>query len=190
MHIGEGTLFPCRWTVLGVSLLISQSTHNTIMMKTHLTGVSAMGLWSFRLDTAGVFGTGMMVDVLRPDGTLAWDTEVLNMSARTSDSWSAQSFRILPGITSGPKAFLGLTLCSVLLTTAVVMVKTGVSSGEGVSREGVVVLEASKRAKKGFKLSGSARSSGHCASLFLSSVMHLMPVHMLFGSFELKWPFN
>ena len=108
------------------------------------------------------------MDVLRHDGTLAWDNEELNMSARTSDSWSAQSFRILPGIPSGPKAFLGLTLCSVLLTSAVVMVMTGGSSGEGVSQYGVVVLEASKRAKKAFKVSGSAGSSGHCASRVLS----------------------
>ena len=69
------------------------------------------------------FGTGTMVDVLRHVGTVACGSEMLKMSAMTDESWGAQSLRTLPGTPSGPAALQGLILCSVLLTSADVILR-------------------------------------------------------------------
>ncbi len=38
-------------------------------------------------------GTGIIIAVLKHDGTTAWSSEVLKMSVRTGASWSVHSFR-------------------------------------------------------------------------------------------------
>ncbi len=64
------------------------------------------------------FGTGMIVVDLRHVGMIAWLSEVLKISVRTSFSFSAQSFSTRPGILSGPAALPGLILDRVFLTSA------------------------------------------------------------------------
>lgn len=64
------------------------------------------------------FGTGIIVAVLKHDGTTAWISEVLKMSMRTPDSWSAHSLSNRPGMSSGPAAFRTFTLLKVLRTVA------------------------------------------------------------------------
>ena len=54
-----------------------------------MVGVSAMGWWLLRWDTGDFLGTGIMVVVLKHDGTVALLMEMLKMSVRTSASWSA-----------------------------------------------------------------------------------------------------
>lgn len=112
-----------------------------------------------------VSGTGMTVDVLRHDGTLSLDSE---MSVRMSDNWYTQSLKTLLGIRQGLRPSRGPALCSIFLTSAIVILMTGGSFGDGVSREGVVMLEALKRSKEAFEVSGSAGfPDGHCASCFM-----------------------
>lgn len=60
-------------------------------------------------DTAEDSGTEMMVAVLKGDGTLAWERELLRVSVDISDSWCTRSFRTQPETPSGPAALRGLT---------------------------------------------------------------------------------
>ena len=83
----------------------------------------------------------MVVDVLRQDRTLAWDSEMLNISVRTSDSWCAHSLTTLPGIPSGPEAFRGVDP----LPHSPHLCRCYADSREVVRWEGMVVLEASKQ---------------------------------------------
>ena len=63
------------------------------------------------------FGTGMIVDDLRQEGTTPWARDRLNSFVRIGVSWSAQSLSTRPGIPSGPAAFLGFTAFSAHLTS-------------------------------------------------------------------------
>ena len=80
------------------------------------TDVSAMGLRSFPLLPADVFGTGMIIADFQQDGMVARDREILKILVRIPVSWSAQALSTFPGTPSGPAAFLGFTFLSVLLT--------------------------------------------------------------------------
>ena len=73
-----------------------------------MVGVSAMGRWWLRQDTGDFLGTGIMVVVLRHDGTVTLLREMLKMSVRSSASWSAYPLSTLLGMLSGPAALCGL----------------------------------------------------------------------------------
>ena len=90
----------------------------------------------------GLLGTGIILAVLRHDGTTAWISEVLKISVRTPVSWSAHSLSTCPGMLSGPTAFRGFTLLRILLTSAVSRL-SGCSSGQGTDFLAGVVLSAS-----------------------------------------------
>ena len=83
-----------------------------------IIGVRATGRKSFMLFAAALFGTGMMVEVLRHTGTTAWESEMLKMSVQTSVSSYAQPLSTFPGILSGPVALRGFMRCSDLLTSS------------------------------------------------------------------------
>lgn len=72
----------------------------------------------------GLFGTGMIVALLRQVGTTAYWSEMLKMSVDTSFSCSAHFFRTHPGMLSGPAALCGVKLASAFRTTAVVSCRT------------------------------------------------------------------
>ena len=99
----------------------------------------------------GFFGTGMMVAVLKHDGTVACLREMLKMSVKTSFSSSAQSYSTLPWRLSGPAAFRALMVMSVLFTLAADRHR-GWSCGGGGVFCGRVLFCASNRAKKLFRL--------------------------------------
>ena len=63
--------------------------------------------------TGDFLGTGIMVVVLKHDGTVALLREMLKMSVRTSASWSAHPLSTLLGMLSWPAALCGFTLCRV-----------------------------------------------------------------------------
>lgn len=54
-------------------------------------------------------GTGIIVAVLKQVGTAALAKDILKMSVKTSASWYAHSLSTLPGMASGPSAFLVFT---------------------------------------------------------------------------------
>lgn len=62
--------------------------------------------------------------------TAAWLREMLNISARTFVSWSAQALSTHPGMLSSPADLCGLTLARVFLTLAMDRVSTWLS-GKG-----------------------------------------------------------
>ena len=70
-----------------------------------------------------VFGTGMMVDLLKHVGTTDWARERLNMVVNTGASCAAQDLSTLPDIPSGPDAFLVFTLINAPLTSCSVTVR-------------------------------------------------------------------
>ena len=60
-------------------------------------------------------GTGVIVTVLRHDGTTPWISEVMKMSMRAPVSWSAHSLSTHPCMLLGPTAFRVFTLLRVQL---------------------------------------------------------------------------
>lgn len=62
--------------------------------------MSAIGLKSYKVNVSGLFGRGMMVEVLNVQGTIACNREVLKISVYTPASCSAQTFRTLGDIKS------------------------------------------------------------------------------------------
>ncbi len=75
-----------------------------------------------------------MMEDLKHLGTVQVDRERLKMEAKTSVNWSAQFLSTLPGIPSGPAAFLGFTLRNTLLTSSLLTVSVRLSvGGDGVS---------------------------------------------------------
>lgn len=95
---------------------------------------------------AGDFlGSGTMVVGFEHAGMMAWLRKVLKM--RTSVIESAQPLSTHPGMLSGPAAFLGFTMSSVLHTSAGCRRSLTLSEPGGVS-VGVVVLLSSNGLKK------------------------------------------
>lgn len=101
-------------------------------------GISATRRQSLRQDADDSFGTGMMVVLLKLAGTTAWLNEVFNMSVRVSGSCTVVSLGSLSGMSSGPATLHGLTLESVLLTSAPVT-ESYCSPRAGVTLCGCVV---------------------------------------------------
>lgn len=92
----------------------------TSPLKRYITmGVHATGQQSLRHLTVEFYGAGMMVVFLklsRREHSLAW-RDVKDVCKDTA-SWSVQSLSAIHGMLSGPAALCGLTLDSVLLTSA------------------------------------------------------------------------
>ena len=81
-----------------------------------LIGVSATGLQSFR-QVGGLFlGRGMMVAILKQEGTVLWLRERLKMDVRTSVSLLAHALRARPWMLSGPAALWELMFLRTLCT--------------------------------------------------------------------------
>jgi len=79
-----------------------------------------------RLSMAVCFGTGLIVDDLRQDGTTACDRERVKMEVKTCESWSAHALSTFPGTPSRPAAFLGFTTAlSTCLTSCCSTVREG-----------------------------------------------------------------
>ncbi len=68
-------------------------------------GVRATGRQSFKHVVLAVFGTGMMVDVLKHEGTTERERERLKISVKTPTSWCAHALSAWPGMPYGPAAF-------------------------------------------------------------------------------------
>lgn len=112
-----------------------------------IVGVSATGLYSFKLLGEGLFETGMMVEVFIQDAMAAWARERLKMLVKTAESWSAQTFSTFSGTLSGPAAFLRFTDLSTRLTSHSCTMSRWVLVASGDSTSAVGRL-TSKRAKK------------------------------------------
>lgn len=92
--------------VVDIIWALTNLSKHFIMMR-----VSAMSAGDF-------LGGGIMRVALKHAGMTAWLREVLKMSVRTSVRESAQSLSTIPGMLSGPAAFLGFTMSRVLRTSA------------------------------------------------------------------------
>src|SRR4029434_5549405 len=93
-----------------------------------MMGVSSTGLSSFKVLMLLCLGTGIIIAVLKQVGTAALAKDILKMSVKTSASWYAHSLSTLPGMASGPSAFLVLT------SSAVTMAVWSVPAGGGAAR--------------------------------------------------------
>src|SRR4029434_8371703 len=99
-----------------------------------MMGVSSTGLSSFKVLMLLCLGTGIIVAVLKQVGTTALAKDILKMSVKTSASWYAHSLSTLPGMASGPSAFLVLTdLRMCLSSSAVIMAVWSVPAGGGAA---------------------------------------------------------
>ena len=90
--------------------------------------VSATGLKSLSSLGDLILATGTIIDYFRGFGTLCWESDKLKRSEKMSHNWSAQTFRSLPVIMSGPGLFLTLHLRSMDLTEMALIVDWGVGS--------------------------------------------------------------
>ncbi len=90
------------------------------------TDVRATGLYSLSPVILGFFGTGMMVDLLKQEGTSHSSSDLLNICVKMGARWSAQVFKQARVTLSGPGAFLLLIFLKTWCTSSSLIWSTGV----------------------------------------------------------------
>ncbi len=79
----------------------------------------------------GFFGTGMMVEHLKPQGTSHSSRDRLKICVKMGASWSAQTFSQAGEILSGPEAFLDFCFLKTRFTSSTQTLSAGKMVGEG-----------------------------------------------------------
>ncbi len=99
---------------------VQQGSSNVLQVGTSLsndfitTDVKATGLWSLSPAIFVFFGTGMMMENLKQEGTSQNSSDLLKINVKMDDSWAAQALRQAAETQSGPLAFLIFCLLKTL----------------------------------------------------------------------------